>query len=117
VSLTEHDNVVKPFPSDRTDQPFLGAVRRSTFICCRNVRISASSAARNRKRSTTIQTMSLTRSLIPRQHRPILNQLLVCAAIILDRRGAGRERTYGQNQLQWPQLSSGLIGLRGVAMH
>jgi hypothetical protein len=56
---------------------FLGAVRRRTFICCRNVRISASSAARDRNRSTTIQTMSLTRSLIPRQHRPILDQLLV----------------------------------------
>jgi len=55
----------------------LGAVRRRTFICCRNVRISASSAARNRIRSTTIQTMSLTRSLIPQQHRPILDQLLV----------------------------------------
>src|ERR1700681_1737366 len=56
---------------------FLGAVRRRTFICCRNVRISASSAARDRNRSTTIQTMSLTRSRIPRQHRPILDQLLV----------------------------------------
>src|SRR6202521_2041347 len=56
---------------------FLGAVRRRTFICCRNVRISASSAARDRNRSTTIQTMSLTRSLIPLQHRPILDQLPV----------------------------------------
>jgi hypothetical protein len=56
---------------------FLGAVRRRTFICCRSVRISASSAARGRNRSTTIQTMSLTRYLIPQQHRPILDQLLV----------------------------------------
>src|SRR5258708_38635574 len=56
---------------------FLGAVRRRTFICCRNVRISASSAARDRTGSATIQTMSLTRSLIPQQHRPILDQLLV----------------------------------------
>src|SRR5882757_2058081 len=56
---------------------FLGALRRRTFICCRNVRISASSAARDRNRSATIQTMSLTRSLIPQQHRPILDQLLV----------------------------------------
>ena len=56
---------------------FLGAVRRRTFICCRNVRISASSAARDRNRSKTIQTMSLTRALIPKQHRPILDQLLV----------------------------------------
>jgi hypothetical protein len=43
---------------------FLGAVRRRTLICWRNVRISASSAAHDRNRSTTIQTMSLTRSLI-----------------------------------------------------
>src|ERR1700722_18558542 len=56
---------------------FLGAVRRRTFICCRNIQVSASSAARDRSRSPTIQTMSLTRSLIQQQHRPILNQLLV----------------------------------------
>jgi hypothetical protein len=56
---------------------FLGAVRRRTFICCRNIQISVSSAARDRNRSATIQTMSLTRSLIPQQHRPILDQLLV----------------------------------------
>src|ERR1700681_2900149 len=56
---------------------FLGAVRRRTSICCRNIQISASSAVRDRNRSTTIQTMSLTRSLIPQQHRPILDQLLV----------------------------------------
>src|ERR1700736_6025681 len=56
---------------------FLGAVRRRTFIRCRNVRISVSSAVRDRNRSTTIQTMSLTLSLIPHPHRPILDQLLV----------------------------------------
>ena len=56
---------------------FLGAVRRRTMICCRNVKISASSAARDRNRSTTAQTMSLKRSLITEQHRPILDQLLV----------------------------------------
>jgi hypothetical protein len=33
---------------------FLGAFRRRTFICCRNVRISALSAARDRNRSATI---------------------------------------------------------------
>ena len=49
----------------------LGAVRRRTFSCCRNAQISASSAARDRIRSTTIQPMSLQRSLIPQQHRPI----------------------------------------------
>src|ERR1700751_4289977 len=56
---------------------FLGAVRRRTFICCRNIQISTSSAVRDRNRSATIQTMSLTRSLIPQEHRPILAQLLV----------------------------------------
>src|ERR1700738_4430879 len=53
---------------------FLGAVRRRTMICCRNVKISASSAARDRNRSTTAQTMSLKRYLITDQHRPILVQ-------------------------------------------
>src|SRR5262245_44644719 len=53
---------------------FLGAVRRRTMICCRNVKISASIAARDRNRSTTAQTMSLTRSLITQQHCPILDQ-------------------------------------------
>jgi hypothetical protein len=32
---------------------FLRAVRRRTFICCHNVRISASSAAHDRNRSAT----------------------------------------------------------------
>src|ERR1700756_3564958 len=53
---------------------FLEAVRRRTMICCRNVKISASSAARDRNRSTTAQTMSLKRYLITDQHRPILGQ-------------------------------------------
>src|SRR6478752_8452911 len=56
---------------------FLGAVRRKTLICCRNIQSSTWSAARDRNRSATIQTMSLTRSLITQQHRPILDQLLV----------------------------------------
>jgi hypothetical protein len=43
----------------------------------RNIQISTSSAVRDRNRSVTIQTMSLTRSLIPQEHRPILDQLLV----------------------------------------
>ena len=34
-------------------------------------------AVRDRNRSATIQTMSLTISLIPQEHRPILDQLLV----------------------------------------
>src|SRR6478672_5444349 len=53
---------------------FLGAARRRTMICCRNVKISASSAARDRNRSTTAQTMSLKRYLITDQHCPILGQ-------------------------------------------
>src|SRR6266850_1092453 len=53
---------------------FLGAVRRRTMICCHNAKISASIIARDRNRSTTAQTMSLTRSLITEQHRPILGQ-------------------------------------------
>ena len=57
---------------------FLGAVRRRMFICCRNVQTSASSAARDRIRSTTIHPMSLQRSLITRQHCPILDQLPAC---------------------------------------
>jgi hypothetical protein len=56
---------------------FLGAFRSRTFICCRNIQISVSSVARDRNRSATIQTMSLTRSPIPQQYRPILDQLLV----------------------------------------
>jgi hypothetical protein len=52
-------------------ESFFGAVRRRTLICCRSTQISASSAARDRIRSTTIQPMSLQRSLIPQQHRPI----------------------------------------------
>jgi hypothetical protein len=39
-----------------------------------HVQISALSAARGRNRSTTVQPMSLKRSLITRQHRPILGQ-------------------------------------------
>src|ERR1700756_4431020 len=35
---------------------------------------NTSSAVRERNRSATIQTMSLTRSLIPQEHRPILDQ-------------------------------------------
>src|SRR5476649_699726 len=57
-----------------TDKSFLGAVRRRTFICCRNVQISASSVARDRSRSTTVKPISLQRSLIPQQDCLILDQ-------------------------------------------
>ncbi len=42
----------------------LGLPRRSTTTCCRNTRISASNAARDRSRSTTIQETILQRSNI-----------------------------------------------------
>jgi hypothetical protein len=45
------------------------------LICCRKTKISASSVARDRKRSVNIRQISLHRSNITRQHHPILNQL------------------------------------------
>src|SRR6266478_7462835 len=60
---------------DGAEGEFFGAVRRRTLICCRNVQISASSITRDRIRSTTIQPMSLQRSLIAHDHRPILDRL------------------------------------------
>jgi hypothetical protein len=60
---------------DAQKESFFGAVRRRTLICCRNVQISASSITRDRIRSTTIQPMSLHRSLIAHDHRPILDRL------------------------------------------
>ena len=49
--------------------------RRSTLICCLKTKISASSVARDRKRSVNIRQISLHRSNITQQHHPILNQL------------------------------------------
>ena len=68
IETNEHQSV------DGPKVCFLGAVRRRTMICCSNVKISALSAARDRNRSPTAHTMSLTRSLITDQHRPILGQ-------------------------------------------
>ena len=45
----------------------LGLPRRSTMICCRNTRISASNAARGRNRSRTIPKIVLQRSNIPQK--------------------------------------------------
>jgi hypothetical protein len=45
----------------------LGLPRRSTMICCRNTRISASNAARGRNKSTTIPKIILQRSNIPQR--------------------------------------------------
>src|SRR5260370_41857459 len=42
----------------------LGAARRKTLICCLSTQISASSVARARIRSTSIQKISLQRSVI-----------------------------------------------------
>src|SRR5712675_2272482 len=49
----------------------LGAARRRTLICCRSTQISASSVARARIRSTSVQKISLQRSVITRYHQPI----------------------------------------------
>jgi hypothetical protein len=53
---------------------FLGLARRSTLICYLNTTISASSATRDRNRSITIPKISLLKSNIEKQHRPILCQ-------------------------------------------
>jgi hypothetical protein len=45
----------------------LGLPRRSTIICCRSTRISASTAARGRNRSIISATISLQRSNIPQR--------------------------------------------------
>ena len=52
----------------------LGRVRRNTLICCLKTRTSASSATRDRSRSITIPKISLHKSNIEQQHRPILDQ-------------------------------------------
>src|SRR5258705_6618672 len=44
----------------------LGAARRKTLICCLSTQISASSVARARIRSTSVQKISLQRSVITR---------------------------------------------------
>src|ERR1700739_3827780 len=57
------------------NRSLLGLVRRSTLICCLSIKISASSVARDRRRSITIPKISLHKSNIEQQHRPILDQL------------------------------------------
>jgi hypothetical protein len=52
-----------------------GAVRRRTLICWRSTRISTSSFALGRNRSTSTHQVSLQRSHIRRQHRPIRDHL------------------------------------------
>jgi hypothetical protein len=53
---------------------FPGRVRRSIMICCLKIRISASSATRDRSRSITIPKISLHKSNIEQQHGPISDQ-------------------------------------------
>src|SRR3984893_15292418 len=52
----------------------LELARRSTLICCLSTKISASSATRDRSRSMTIPKISLHKSNVEQQHRPILDQ-------------------------------------------
>jgi hypothetical protein len=52
----------------------LGLARRSTWICCLSTKISASSVARDRGKSITASKISLHKSNIERQHRPIPDQ-------------------------------------------
>jgi hypothetical protein len=52
----------------------LGLPRHSTLICCLSTRISASSVARDHSRSITAPKISLHKSNIEQQHRPILDQ-------------------------------------------
>jgi hypothetical protein len=61
--------------SIETNGSLFGQARRSTLSCCPKTKISASSAARDRNRSTDILKISLHRSNIRLQHRPILDQL------------------------------------------
>jgi hypothetical protein len=52
----------------------LGLARRSTLIYCLSTKISASSVARDRKRSITVSKISLHKSNIERKHHPIPDQ-------------------------------------------
>src|SRR6202049_591148 len=72
TNRTRPTNIIR---STAQKESFFGAVRRRTLICWRNVQISASSITRDRIRSTTIQPMSLQRSLIAHDHHPILDRL------------------------------------------
>src|ERR1700738_120766 len=69
----------------------LELARRSTLICCLSTKISASSATRDRSRSMTIPKISLHKSNIEQQHRPILDQ--PPADWIYD-----RDRHFGESQ-------------------
>jgi hypothetical protein len=61
--------------SIETNRSLLGLARRSTLICCRSTRISASSATCDRNRSLAIPRINRHKSSIEHQHRAILAQL------------------------------------------
>src|SRR5579862_7464762 len=85
------------------NRSLLGLARRSTLICCLSIKISASSVARDRRRSITVPKISLHKSNIEQQHRPILDQLP--ADWIYDRdRGTCRAKTIHR------QLLSPVVG-------
>jgi hypothetical protein len=78
ASQTLGNNRYRPTNINRSKvvkESFFGAARRKTFICCRKVKISASSIIRDRSRSTTVQPISPQRSFIPQQDCLILYQL------------------------------------------
>ena len=64
-------NISRSIDANRS---LLGLARRSTLICCLSSKISAWSIARDRSRSVTVPTISLHKSSIEQQHRPILDQ-------------------------------------------
>ena len=63
--------------------------RRSTLICCLNTKISASSVARDRKRSVNIRQISLQRSNITQQHHRLRQALGSLVIIIVPSRRHG----------------------------
>jgi hypothetical protein len=56
------------------NRSLLGLARHSTLICCLSTTISASSVARDRSRSITVPKISLHKSNIEQQPRPIRDQ-------------------------------------------
>jgi hypothetical protein len=65
---------ISPCQSNQIEASW-GLARRSTLICCRSTRISASSATCDRNRSLAIPKINRHRSSIGYQHRAILAQL------------------------------------------
>ena len=61
--------------SIETNRSLIGLARRTTLICWLSIRISASSATRDRNRSLAIPKINRHKSSIGYQHRVILRQL------------------------------------------